>query len=264
MIDIHIEFSKYQGCGNDFIILDGRKNDWRSLLSQKHIAALCKRNFGIGADGLIIIEQGIQDHFGMYYYNADGAPGSFCGNGSRCSVLFAKHKLDIPDEGTFYAFDGIHQYRFISADRIQIEMHDVHKIEVKNQDCILNTGSPHYVKWVDDIKDIDAVEAGRKIRYSAPFKAKGINVNFCQIDKNKISMRTYERGVEDETLACGTGVTAAALCANYVLKIGSPISVQTRGGSLSVKFKYEEGEGFSQIWLEGSARKVFEGTYFFR
>lgn len=261
MKNSQIRFSKYQGCGNDFILLNGIDIEWRRILDEEDIALLCHRRFGIGADGLMIVEEASKDNFNLLYYNADGKLGSFCGNGSRCSVLFAKEILNIPTKGTFLAYDGAHEYIIHGEDDIEIQMLDVSNIKELDGDFVLDTGSPHYVKWVKDLAAYDVGNAGKKIRNSEKFALEGINVNFCEIENEHISIRTFERGVEAETLACGTGVTASAISANILLNWKSPIIVHALGGIMSVSFEAKEKRIYANIRLRGPARKVFSGLY---
>lgn len=248
-----IAFKKYQGTGNDFIIIQGPLS-----LNSQQIQKLCDRKFGIGADGVIVLSQSETLDFDMHYYNADGSS-SFCGNGSRCAVLYAKHHGWIQSSCHFNSNDGEHKARF-NARGVEISMLDCHEIEAKDEHYIIDTGSPHYLRFDSDIDLIDVETEGKKIRYSEAFKAQGINVNFIQIQGEKLKIRTYERGVEAETLSCGTGVTAAALAYNHKSKgpkQGSVV-VESLGGELEVKFKKNE-QGFSDIYLSGPAEYVFQG-----
>lgn len=252
-----IHFYKYQGTGNDFIIIPDR----RLSLTSEQIASWCDRKFGVGADGLILIGPTSGDtDFDMMYYNADGSE-SFCGNGSRCAIHFAKNQGWWDKECTFNSNDGIHNGK-IENGLIALEMHVPHPPEKRSaNEWIANTGSPHYMINVGDIMSVDPLKQGREIRYNDEFSDQGINVNFIAPKENGISIRTYERGVEDETLSCGTGVTAAAL--TYFLQNphtqGSYlIPVETQGGQLSVRFEFD-GTTFSKVYLIGPAVKVFEG-----
>ena len=194
-----LHFEKYHGSGNDFILVDNRRNKFQ--FTKEQVATLCHRHFGIGADGLILIEKHPRLDFEMKYFNADGGLGSMCGNGGRCAVKFAaKHRL-IRQSARFKAFDGEHEAIFTGEDLIKLSMLPVEGIEKKDETYILNTGSPHFVKFVDDVAAIDVVNEGKKIRYSQLFSKEGINVNFVAVIGEVIHMRTYERGVEDETLS---------------------------------------------------------------
>ncbi len=255
-----MQFTKYQGTGNDFVIIDDRNAQF-PIDNTALIARMCDRKFGIGADGLILLRNHADYDFQMIYFNADGRESSMCGNGGRCIVAFA-HQLQIIDNQTiFLAIDGEHEAR-ISGQTVELKMSDVRQTESGEGFYTLNTGSPHYIKFVDSISEVDVFTDGKKIRNSEPFKADGINVNFVEPTTNGIRVATYERGVEDETLSCGTGVTAAALA--YYLEngysVGHAISVETKGGNLEVRFQPNE-EGFSEIWLCGAAVWVFEGRW---
>ncbi len=257
-----IPFFKYQGAGNDFIIIDKR-----SLLldepKQKTVADLCNRRLGIGADGLILLQKKEGFDFEMLYYNADGNIGSMCGNGGRCIVAFAKKMNIIGENCKFLAADGEHLAKVISEDYIELKMGQARDIILSELSCFINTGSPHHISFVEDADKIDVFNEGRKIRYSETYISNGVNVNFVEVcGENKLKVFTYERGVEDETLACGTGVTAASLA--YFLERtdrieGSHIvEIQTKGANLSVKFSYQDNQ-FDDIWLCGPATFVFEG-----
>jgi diaminopimelate epimerase len=252
---MQLRFFKYQGTGNDFIMVDNRTfifNQQNSAVIQQ----LCHRRFGIGADGLILLENHSAFDFQMIYFNADGRQGSMCGNGGRCIVQFAHDLGVIKKETTFIAADGEHD-AFLKNGMVCIRMGDVDTIEENEQFYFLNTGSPHYVAYVKDIGNFPVYDEGYKIRNNERFKAEGTNVNFVERKDDLLWVRTFERGVEDETFSCGTGVTAAALTA--ALKGSkSPLSIQTLGGNLEVSFT-KEGNRFRQIYLSGPAIKVFEG-----
>jgi diaminopimelate epimerase len=255
-----IEFYKYQGTGNDFVILDNRENIYNSLTA-KQIKYICDRRFGIGADGLMMLQLKNGYDFEMLYFNADGNPGSMCGNGGRCMVKFA-YQLGIHKSSYhFIAIDGEHTAEMELNENIKLQMKDVDKVEKHNNHYILNTGSPHFVKHVSDIMDVDVYEKGREIRYSKDFKEEGINVNFIEeLDHESIYVRTYERGVEAETLSCGTGVTAAALISAHNDNGFNTIRVKTNGGNLSVEFEKINDNHFRNIWLSGPANLVFKGN----
>lgn len=254
-----IPFFKYQGTGNDFIIIDQFDHDFLSLEDQEKIAALCDRKFGIGADGLILLKRSEKEIFRMVYFNADGNEGSLCGNGSRCAVA-CMHRLGrYKKEGTFEASDGTHEAIVQSPGWIDLKMNDLDFIEEGKGFYLLNTGSPHYVTFVEDLSDLDIVQSGRVIRYSNRFRDDGINVNFVEEHASGIEVNTYERGVENETLSCGTGVTASALAHAMKHQIAEgPTSIQTKGGALMVRFK-RQNHHFSDIWLCGPAEMVFKG-----
>ena len=265
-----LQFSKYQGTGNDFILLDNRAGDIR--LNSEEIAWLCHRRFGIGADGLMLLERvadapalsGAELDFRMVYYNADGGESTMCGNGGRCIVAFAK-RLGIIDEKTsFIAIDGRHDAVIAAGEgdstKVWLNMSNVAGIEQDEARSILNTGSPHYVQWEKDVLVAAVVEEGRRIRNSTPFAAEGINVNFAKrTGSDKLEVRTYERGVEDETLSCGTGVTAAAIAASGTATGAFQYRVQTPGGMLEVSFVKTAADAAEQVVLAGPATAVFTG-----
>jgi diaminopimelate epimerase len=264
---MNIQFYKYQGAGNDFIIIDGQEinpfqihPDPTSLVS-----FLCDRRFGIGADGLMVLVQHPEYDFQMIYFNSDGNISSFCGNGGRCIVAFAHHLRIIEAETAFLAADGIHKaaIREIKGNQYQVSlgMNNVSEVKEMGEDLFLDTGSPHLVKFVDDPEMVDVFEMGRMIRYSEPFKEKGTNVNFAAVKENQVHIRTYERGVENETLACGTGITATAI-ASYIRGFrpeNNNFRVKAKGGDLRVRFSTQTGESFRNIILEGPATMVFQG-----
>jgi diaminopimelate epimerase len=253
-----IEFYKYQGTGNDFIMIDDREKEF-DLTDNDLIAALCERRMGIGADGLILLREHDTLDFEMIYFNADGKQSSMCGNGGRCIIAFAQMLEMIEDETTFMAIDGEHKGRLMD-DGIYLQMQDVKKIEGVGDGLVLNTGSPHYIEMVDELDYIDVDKQGRKIRNSAPFKKDGINVNFV-LDASELQVRTYERGVETETLSCGTGVVATAIAMHYANCIEETlVNVKTKGGELTVSFEEFNG-GYRNIWLSGEASMVFAGEF---
>lgn len=252
-------FYKYQGTGNDFILIDNRTG-WFNK-SNEEIEHLCHRRFGIGADGLILLQNEAGYDFRMVYFNADGNEGSMCGNGGRCIVKFAYDLKVINEKTSFIAVDGPHEAT-VTGDIITLKMGDVAEIETLNEDSFLNTGSPHLIKEVADIDNFDVKSHGSNIRFSDYWRQKGgTNVNFISyLPENTLYVRTYERGVEDETYSCGTGVTAAAIHAVKRGKFTVPVSIKTLGGELSVSFK--SAENFSKItnvYLSGPAKRVFTG-----
>jgi diaminopimelate epimerase len=255
-----ISFSKYQGTGNDFILLDNRQQIY-SGLTQLEIAQYCDRRFGIGADGLMLLNLAEGYDFEMKYYNSDGNPGSMCGNGGRCMVRFAYHLGIHKNSYHFLASDGEHEAEIDEGSGIiNLKMKDVVSVREEDGDFILNTGSPHYVKIVDDVMDYDVVKKGMEIRFNEEFNKEGINVNFVeQAELDEIIVRTYERGVEDETFSCGTGVTASALVCFHNEVGYNDVTVTTRGGKLVVKYDRLSNEHYTNIWLCGPAEKVFEG-----
>ena len=253
-----IEFYKYQGTGNDFIMIDDREKEF-DLTDNDLIAALCERRMGIGADGLILLREHDTLDFEMIYFNADGKQSSMCGNGGRCIIAFAQMLEITESETTFMAIDGEHKGRLLD-DGIYLQMQDVKKIEGVGDGLVLNTGSPHYIEMVDELEYIDVNKQGRKIRNSAPFKKEGINVNFV-LDASDLQVRTYERGVEAETLSCGTGVVATAIAMHYANCIEETlVNVKTKGGELTVSFEEFNG-GYRNIWLSAEASMVFAGEF---
>jgi diaminopimelate epimerase len=253
-----IEFYKYQGTGNDFIMIDDREKEF-DLTDNDLIAALCERRMGIGADGLILLREHDTLDFEMIYFNADGKESSMCGNGGRCIIAFAQMLEMTGNETTFMAIDGEHKGRLMD-DGIYLQMQDVKKIEGVGDGLVLNTGSPHYIEMVDELDYIDVNKQGSKIRNSVPFKKDGINVNFV-LDANELQVRTYERGVEAETLSCGTGVVATAIAMHYANCIQETlVNLKTKGGELTVSFEEFNG-GYRNIWLSGEASMVFAGEF---
>ncbi len=253
-----IEFYKYQGTGNDFILFDNRTNIYD--LSKKQIEFICDRRFGIGADGIMLLNLKEGFDFEMKYYNANGAEGSMCGNGGRCMVRFAAKMGIHKSKYHFIAADGEHKAHIDMNDEVRLKMKDVNYVEVHSNHFILNTGSPHYVKHIRDVMAMDVKTGGRMIRYSKDFEKEGINVNFVEtLNDDKIYVRTYERGVEDETLSCGTGVTASALVSAHNDNGFNRVDVKTPGGILSVEFDKKDDNHFENIWLNGPADFVFKG-----
>jgi len=248
-------FEKYQGTGNDFVMIDNRSSHFEK--KQKWIAHLCHRRFGVGADGLILIENVENYDFCMVYFNANGLEGSMCGNGGRCAVAFAKNLGIFDTETTFLAVDGEH-FAKIEGDLVHLQMKDVDSIEQNAGHFFLDTGSPHYVEFVKNISTYDVFDKGRAIRNNERFREKGTNVNFVEIlAENTLQVRTYERGVEDETYSCGTGVTASVL-AYSLQNPKSPIFVKVLGGELQISYE-KAGSLYKNIFLIGKAQKVFEG-----
>jgi diaminopimelate epimerase len=267
---MEITFYKYQGTGNDFIMIDDREsvfpNDDNAL-----IAKLCDRRFGIGADGLILLQQHPQSTFYMKYFNADGNESSMCGNGGRCIAAFANYLGIANEHARFEAIDGLHE-AVIQPTKdstfVKLKMVNVANVQrLGSQTFSLNTGSPHYVQFMNEsVHELDLVKEAKRIRYNNTYAAEGINVNFGTLqDELVITLRTYERGVEDETLSCGTGVTAAALCLALVKQLPSghySIAVKVMGGELKVSYDFDaESLSFSNIWLQGPATFVFKGKY---
>lgn len=252
-----MKFYKYQGTGNDFVVVDDRSGSFP--VSQPYIAHLCHRRFGVGADGLMLLQNAEGYDFRMVYFNADGTEGSMCGNGGRCLVRFAHDLGIIGNETTFIAVDGEHQAK-VSSEVISLKMIDVNEIEKNEIYDFINTGSPHYVEYVEDLKNMDVYQKGKNIRYSEPFVSRGgTNVNFVEVvGDNQLEVRTYERGVEDETYACGTGVTACALSANLRYGFEDFVDIKVLGGQLRIEFD-RTPTGYENIFLIGPAVRVFEG-----
>lgn len=253
-----IEFFKYQGAGNDFVMIDDRNGNFPQQM--KVISLICDRHFGVGADGLILLQNDAQPDFRMVYFNSDGRESTMCGNGGRCITRFARDLGLIENETSFAAIDGLHSAK-IDGGKIHLKMVNVSEVQKLGHSSFLNTGSPHHVEFVKDVAGVDVRNYGREIRYGAPYFEEGANVNFVElINPNTLRIRTYERGVEDETLACGTGVVAAAIAAYESGRVlQSEINVLAEGGELSVKFEKNISGGFEHIWLTGPAKKVFEG-----
>jgi diaminopimelate epimerase len=263
---IDITFQKWQGAGNDFIIIDNR-NGQVSKLSKQDISWLCDRHFGIGADGLMLISLGKANDFSMDFYNSDGLPAEMCGNGGRCIVAMAYDLGLFDKKAVFTAPDGEHEASLLPNGWIRLKMKDVSAIEIveleefKGQPFVyLNTGVPHLVTFVNDIDGLDVAQLGRTIRYHKHFSPAGTNVNFVRIGSDGLDVRTYERGVEAETLACGTGNVASAIAAEFINnKALTSYNCRAIGGSLRVSFKKVSDSRFSDVWLEGPAEKVFTG-----
>lgn len=258
-----IDFYKYQGTGNDFICIDNRSRPIK--LSRPRIKQLCHRRYGIGADGLILLEETDGYDFKMVYYNADGRESSMCGNGGRCITLFA-HKLGLVKERYhFLAADGPHESLLVDEEQVDLKMQDVNDVEKLADGWFINTGSPHHMTYVIDLEKLDLVKEAWSIRYNDKYRDEGVNVNFlCINDQEKgLSMRTYERGVENETMSCGTGVTAAALVSYEAGKVkDTQLTIHTPGGDLQVRFKpLGKGKGYSDIWLQGPVGFVFRGCF---
>ncbi|GAL01177.1 diaminopimelate epimerase [Nonlabens ulvanivorans] len=256
----HIQFYKYQGTGNDFVMIDNRdqlfsKND------TKFIELLCDRKFGIGADGLILLENHPTADFKMVYFNADGQESTMCGNGGRCLVRFAQFLEIIKDTTTFEAIDGLHHARVVDDISISLQMSDVTDMRLENSYVFTDTGSPHHVQLTENLTELDVYKEGKYLRDNVYGKA-GANINFVQLqDNNTFKVRTYERGVEDETLSCGTGVTAVAIAMHKTNHTASnEVTLETPGGVLKVSFEACD-TGYENIWLTGPALQVFKGTF---
>ena len=257
-----IRFSKYQGTGNDFILIDNRDLSFPSNDKQL-IEMLCHRKWGIGADGLMLVQHSTSDNkdFEMIFFNPDASK-SLCGNGSRCAITFAKDLGMITSKTSFLTTDGAHDGSIdVEVGLVSFEIRDVKEVQEKGpNDYFIFNGSPHHIQFVEDVSEVDIQKEGPAIRYHQDYAPGGTNVNFASIIDGVLQVRTYERGVEDETLSCGTGVVATAIAGSFK-GMASPISVETRGGRLSVSFIERLDKSFSDIYLKGPAKKVFEGTF---
>lgn len=251
-----IRFTKYQATGNDFVLLDNRNGSIK--LSTEDVQRICDRRFGVGADGLMLIEKHPSLDFNLVYYNSDGSQ-SLCGNGTRAAMKMASSLGIVNGKANFNAFDGKHDAEILDGGIVKVRMNDVANVKREGEDFFINTGSPHFVRFVTELKNYPVYEDGKKIRHSVEG---GTNANFVELlPDNKIYVRTYERGVENETLSCGTGVTAAALAVHFK-GYHSPVAVKTQGGDLSVQFQARPGGQsvtFHDIFLIGPAKMVFEG-----
>lgn len=256
---MNIKFYKYQGTGNDFIMIDNRNLSFPKQ-DVNLIKKMCHRRFGVGGDGLILLERHQEYDFQMLYYNSDGNQSTMCGNGGRCIVAFAKFLEIFENKTIFNAIDGVHEAEISEENIVKLKMIDVVNIKKIGKDYELNTGSPHFVRYVNNANDTNVYEKGAEIRYSDAYKNEGINVNFVsKISDDEIFVRTYERGVEDETYSCGTGVTASSL--TWMEKFNlHEIHVKTLGGKLKVYAKKND-QGFENIWLKGPAEQTFEGYF---
>ncbi len=271
---VKIPFFKYQGTGNDFVMIDQRQQQFLKKTDVETINHLCDRRFGIGADGLILLEnpekgvytEGSSFDFQMIYFNADGRESSMCGNGGRCLVAFANYLQVFDNQCVFNAIDGLHDAKVRVDGWVELKMIDVNQVEIGKDYYLLNTGSPHFVVFVEDLTDINVYENGREIRYSERFHKEGVNVNFVEIKKDgSLEVATYERGVEAETFSCGTGVTAAAIAFAlkkalvFEEKIALSVPILTKGGNLEVRLQRTAESGFQDLWLCGPAVQAFQG-----
>lgn len=254
---LQLKFYKYQGTGNDFVLIDNRRNTFTKN-NTKLVAFLCDRKFGIGADGLILLENDELSDFKMVYYNSDGNESTMCGNGGRCIVAFAKKLGIIENETMFNAIDGGHSAK-INGNTVTLQMIDVDDIKVKEKYLFMNTGSPHHVQLVNNLDVLDVEKEGAKLRYGI-YGKEGSNINFVSgTAANTFNIRTYERGVEDETLSCGTGVTAVALAMHHTgVTNENHVHINTKGGKLEVSFLEKEGK-YTDVNLSGAATFVFKG-----
>ena len=257
---MQLEFYKYQGTGNDFVMVDNRSYFFPKE-NIELIAHLCNRRFGIGGDGLILLENDTDTDFKMVYYNSDGNQSSMCGNGGRCLVAFAKELGVIENKSTFIATDGLHHATISDDGLVSLQMIDVIDVKVNPDYVFMNTGSPHHVQMVDDLENYNIKENGARIRYGDLYGKEGSNINFVkQVDDTTFSLRTYERGVEDETLSCGTGATAVAIAMNVLGNTdASAVNLNVQGGKLIVSFDRYDNI-FTKVTLKGPAEFVFKGT----
>ena len=254
---MEFSFTKYQGTGNDFVVIDDRKRLFDST-NEKYIRFLCDRRKGVGADGLILLRNHVAADFEMLYFNADGKQGTMCGNGGRCIVDFAKHLGMVNEYCRFIAVDGLHEAKW-TAEKVALKMLDVAEIKSHKDYVYLDTGSPHHIQFVNDLDNFPVYKTGKSICFSDLYKQEGVNVNFVELINTRCRVRTYERGVEDETLSCGTGVTAVVIALHYNNKIdANNLTVETRGGKLEVSFDFFE-KTYHNIWLTGKIEKVFKG-----
>jgi diaminopimelate epimerase len=258
-----IAFHKYHGTGNDFILIDNRQV--KHVLSKSLISLMCDRHFGIGADGLILLTDAPGFDFGMVYFNSDGNESTMCGNGGRCITAFASALGIIGESAHFLAMDGEHR-SFISKNtngttQVRLQMKDVTSVRSIDGNFFLDTGSPHYVVFSHEVEDLDVLQEGKKLRNSEMFAPHGTNVNFVEKRGDRLFIRTFERGVENETLSCGTGVTAASIASVYNSAENSGfVEVTTPGGDLCVSFNRDR-VAFTDVWLEGPTVCVFEGEW---
>ncbi len=257
---MNLQFKKYQGTGNDFIIVDNRSGDF--IPAKELIERMCNRRFGIGADGVIVIEECTEASFAMHYYNSDGNISTMCGNGGRCASSFAYYHNIAPQQHTFMAADGLHT-AMVKGDIVELSLNDTGLPAVTEAGLFIDTGSPHLVVFADDIAGTEIAKSGKELRHSPLFAPGGTNVNFAAAREGLLYIRTYERGVEGETLSCGTGATAAAICSvfggHFDIKEANSIEVRTIGGRLTVSFKITDGM-VKDVMLEGSANLVYEGV----
>ena len=255
-----IPFSKYHGSGNDFIIIDNRLIHWKPTIQQ--VSFLCNRHFGIGSDGLMLLSDKPGFDFFMSYYNSDGNESTMCGNGGRCMTAFAKTLGLVSYRANFWAVDGCHEAEISenpSENIYRIKMRDTRIEKIYDDGFFLNTGSPHFVRFVNDATNTDVFNFGRELRRDVRFAPEGTNVDFVEVQDVSLFVRSYERGVENETLSCGTGVTASAIVAAFINPANPGFyDIKTLGGVLKVSFT-RTGELFSEIWLEGPAKFVFAG-----
>jgi diaminopimelate epimerase len=263
-----ILFYKMSGSGNDFIVIDNRQKVLDADRLGDFVRKVCTRKMSAGADGLILIEPSSRVNFRWRFFNSDGSEAEMCGNGGRCAARFAVLKGIAPPKLSFETLAGIIEAE-VSGKQVKLQMVRPTGLKLSlgvpvegqtHQLHFINTGVPHVIKLVDDAAPVEVKDLGRKIRFHPQFQPDGTNANFVQVvDRGHIKVRTYERGVEDETLACGTGAVASALIAARKGLVDSPVAVQTTGGeNLKIYFR-AEGEGFDRVFLEGDTRVVYEG-----
>lgn len=262
-INQNINFSKFHGAGNDFIMINAIKE--QLLLSEELIYRMCDRRLGIGADGLILLMPSDNHDFKMKYYNCDGKESTFCGNGGRCIAAFAHYQNIIKETVSYEAVDGIHKAKVTAISpneyHVELTMRDILSYKLNDDSLLIDTGSPHYVKRVDDLDNLDIIKTGAQIRYDKNISKDGVNVDFLLNKDGKIHIRTYERGVENETLACGTGVTASAMAASLWYG-GNDIDIYTQIAKLNVRFN-KVNNTFKNVVLSGPATHVFDGIFIF-
>ncbi|MBN1988933.1 MAG: diaminopimelate epimerase [Bacteroidales bacterium] len=255
---MNLQFAKYHGAGNDFVIIDNRTNTFAPTI--ENVKYLCNRRIGIGADGLMLLENDEALDFKMRYFNSDGNESTMCGNGGRCIVHFAKQLNLTNDNPKFMGIDGAHEAKFIDDDTVQLKMKDVDSFTAADDYYFIDTGSPHYICYVEDIKQVNVNEAGKSIRTTFNTENGGTNVNFVQIGNDTLLIRTFERGVEEETLACGTGAVASAIATHHFLESEEKeLKLQALGGELTVSFDKLAELKYSNIWLTGPVKHVFNG-----
>ena len=255
-----LKFEKYESGGNDFILLDNRKSEYH--LTSNEIKKFCNRNFGVGSDGLIILKSSIIADIKMSYYNSDGKPSTLCGNGTRCLFSFSLSLGIIEKSAKIETTEGVYIATISDRNLVSLKMKNINNIILFDDKAYLNTGSPHHVEMTKDLNKIAVKKIGSSIRFSDRYSPHGTNVNFCKkISDKKFEIRTYERGVEDETLSCGTGATAVAIAVHVMgLTTQNEITILTRGGELIISFEKSE-TGYRNIYLEGPTRFVFKGEY---
>lgn len=254
-----ISFSKFHGAGNDFILINTLDQIFSPL--PELISSMCARHMGIGADGIITLSRNNSGKFKMIYYNSDGHEGSMCGNGGRCFVSFLAKLGLVKDKVEFEAFDGNHKAQILSPEKIKLQLKDVSDFKLMDSNYFIDTGSPHYIVFDQNVGSLDVFSKGRKLRFNTDLFPEGSNIDFVQIENNKLYVRTYERGVESETLSCGTGVTASAMAAFLASGMKQNVwEIATKGGPLEVEFLFKN-DLFSEVWLTGPVKNVFDGTF---